>query len=109
MKSEIFVKKWVDYSSKYGLGYLLSNGSTGVYFNDSTKMVAHPKNMYYFQIKDILSIWKKNIMKNKMKLSNIILKIFPKIFKKKSLCLITLKITWKEKKTLQLLYLLILS
>lgn len=35
----IFVKKWVDYSSKYGLGYLLSNGQTGIYFNDSSKMV----------------------------------------------------------------------
>jgi polo-like kinase 1 len=33
------VKKWVDYSSKYGLGYLLSNSSTGVFFNDSTKIL----------------------------------------------------------------------
>jgi polo-like kinase 1 len=33
------VKKWVDYSNKYGLGYLLSDGSTGVYFNDSTKII----------------------------------------------------------------------
>ena len=31
--------KWVDYSSKYGLGYLLSNGCTGVFFNDSTKII----------------------------------------------------------------------
>jgi polo-like kinase 1 len=37
--SPIYVKKWVDYSSKYGLGYLLSDGSTGIYFNDSSKMV----------------------------------------------------------------------
>lgn len=37
--SEIHVKKWVDYSTKYGLGYLLSDGSTGVYFNDSTKII----------------------------------------------------------------------
>jgi polo-like kinase 1 len=29
----------VDYSTKYGLGYLLSDGSTGVYFNDSTKII----------------------------------------------------------------------
>jgi polo-like kinase 1 len=33
------VKKWVDYSTKYGLGYLLSDGCTGVYFNDSTKII----------------------------------------------------------------------
>lgn len=36
---DVWVRKWVDYSSKYGLGYLLSNGSTGVFFNDSTKIV----------------------------------------------------------------------
>jgi polo-like kinase 1 len=38
-QSEIFVKKWVDYSSKYGLGYLLSNGNVGVFFNDCTKII----------------------------------------------------------------------
>jgi len=32
----------VDYTSKYGLGFLLSNGSAGVYFNDSTKIVQSP-------------------------------------------------------------------
>lgn len=37
--TEICVKKWVDYSTKYGLGYLLTDGSTGVYFNDSTKII----------------------------------------------------------------------
>jgi len=42
-KSEVWVKKWVDYSSKYGLGYLLSNGLTGVFFNDSTKIILDPK------------------------------------------------------------------
>jgi len=42
-KNEVWVKKWVDYSSKYGLGYLLSNGITGVFFNDSTKIVLDPK------------------------------------------------------------------
>lgn len=39
MLNQLYVKKWVDYSTKYGLGYLLSDGSTGVYFNDSTKMI----------------------------------------------------------------------
>eukprot|EP00828_Plagiopyla_frontata_P008236 TRINITY_DN1407_c0_g3_i2.p1 TRINITY_DN1407_c0_g3~~TRINITY_DN1407_c0_g3_i2.p1 ORF type:complete len:384 (+),score=53.97 TRINITY_DN1407_c0_g3_i2:341-1492(+) len=46
-KSEVWVRKWVDYSSKYGLGYLLSNGSTGVFFNDSTKIILHPKATYF--------------------------------------------------------------
>jgi hypothetical protein len=47
-RPEIYVKKWVDYSSKYGLGYLLSNGGTGVFFNDSTKIVLDPKTKYFF-------------------------------------------------------------
>jgi polo-like kinase 1 len=41
--SDVWVKKWVDYSSKYGLGYLLSNGATGVFFNDSSKILLNPK------------------------------------------------------------------
>lgn len=41
--AEIWVKKWVDYSSKYGLGYLLSNGFTGVFFNDSSKIIFNPQ------------------------------------------------------------------
>eukprot|EP00961_Rhodomonas_salina_P190167 2565653-Rhodomonas_salina.1 len=31
----VWVSKWVDYSKKYGLGYRLSNGNYGVFFNDS--------------------------------------------------------------------------
>ena len=37
--AKISVKKWVDYSSKYGLGYLLSDGSIGIFFNDSSKLI----------------------------------------------------------------------
>lgn len=40
--AEVWVKKWVDYSTKYGLGYYLSNEATGVFFNDSTKIVLDP-------------------------------------------------------------------
>jgi polo-like kinase 1 len=39
----LWVSKWVDYSSKYGLGYILSNGCAGVYFNDATKIVTNSK------------------------------------------------------------------
>lgn len=46
-EAEVWVKKWVDYSSKYGLGYYLSNDATGVFFNDSTKIVLDP-NGYHF-------------------------------------------------------------
>lgn len=35
----LWVAKWVDYSSKYGVGYMLSDGTVGIYFNDATKMV----------------------------------------------------------------------
>lgn len=41
------MKKWVDYSSKYGLGYYLSNEATGVYFNDSTKIVLDPNGFHF--------------------------------------------------------------
>lgn len=46
-KQEVWVKQWVDYSSKYGLGYLLSNGSCGVFFNDSTKIIMDPSSTYF--------------------------------------------------------------
>ena len=41
-QEEVWVKKWVDYSTKYGLWYYLSNEATGVFFNDSTKIVLDP-------------------------------------------------------------------
>ncbi|CAI5730633.1 unnamed protein product [Peronospora destructor] len=36
----LWICQWVDYTSKYGIGYMLSNGESGVYFNDSTKMIS---------------------------------------------------------------------
>ncbi|CAN0427757.1 unnamed protein product, partial [Hapterophycus canaliculatus] len=38
----VWVTRYVDYSSKYGLGFLLSDGSAGVYFNDATKIALEP-------------------------------------------------------------------
>ena len=46
-EAEVWVKKWVDYSTKYGLGYYLSNESTGVFFNDSTKIVLDPNGHHF--------------------------------------------------------------
>lgn len=46
-QQEVYVKKWVDYSTKYGLGYLLSNGSSGVFFNDCTKLILDPTKEYF--------------------------------------------------------------
>ena len=37
--ARVWVVRYVDYTSKYGLGFLLNTGSAGVYFNDSTKIV----------------------------------------------------------------------
>ena len=45
--NEVWVKKWVDYSSKYGLGYCLSNEATGVFFNDSTKICLDPNGHHF--------------------------------------------------------------
>ena len=47
---DTWVKKWVDYSSKYGLGYLLSNNFSGVFFNDSSKIILNPKTKWFFYI-----------------------------------------------------------
>lgn len=46
-EQEVYIQKWVDYSVKYGVGYLLSNGHTGVFFNDYTIIVYNPKTNYF--------------------------------------------------------------
>lgn len=46
------VLKWYDYSTKYGLGYILSNGTIGVSFNDGAKLVVPPGNAFEYLTKD---------------------------------------------------------
>lgn len=60
----VWVTKWVDYSTKYGLGYLLSDHSAGVFFNDSTKIVAEDKGacFYYYERKAISSTEKQDVL-----------------------------------------------
>ncbi|KAF2074231.1 hypothetical protein CYY_004477 [Polysphondylium violaceum] len=36
----IYITKYADFSNKYGLSYVLSNGFIGSYFNDSTKIIS---------------------------------------------------------------------
>ena len=50
----IWVKNWIDYTSKYGLAYILTNGTIGVYFNDSTKLLLDndEKKFNYIYTKD---------------------------------------------------------
>jgi len=43
IKRDISVLEYVDYSAKYGVGYLLSDNSFGVFFNDSTKILYEPE------------------------------------------------------------------
>jgi polo-like kinase 1 len=63
---EILISKWIDYSSKYGLAYLLSNGCTGVYFNDSSKIVLNPTSgvLEYVDRKNITDIPTRHTLKN---------------------------------------------
>ena len=42
------IQQYVDFSTKYGIGYLLTNGVYGVLFNDSTKIVLDP-NLFDFE------------------------------------------------------------
>lgn len=62
--TQVWVTKWVDYSSKYGLGYLLSDMSAGVFFNDSTKIVAESSGsqFYYYERKAVAANEKQDVM-----------------------------------------------
>ncbi|CAH8450431.1 unnamed protein product [Dicrocoelium dendriticum] len=44
-----WISKWVDYSDKYGLGYQLCDNSSGVVFNDVTRLIlaANLENLQY--------------------------------------------------------------
>ena len=56
--SETFLRKWVE-AEKYGLGYILSNGHVGVYFNDNTKIVYKPngRNFAYIDSNDKATLY----------------------------------------------------
>lgn len=47
---KILISKWIDYTSKYGVGYKLSDGSYGVLFNDSTKLVVAKDNYQFYYL-----------------------------------------------------------
>ncbi|EJU02268.1 Pkinase-domain-containing protein [Dacryopinax primogenitus] len=47
----VFVQSWVDYSHKYGMGYALTDGTTAVYFNDSTSLVLSPDDNHMDYVK----------------------------------------------------------
>ncbi len=45
--AQYYLTKWVDYTSKYGMGFILSDGSVGVYFNDATKILLYPNGVEF--------------------------------------------------------------
>lgn len=44
---KIFIVSWVDYCSKYGMGYALTDGTVGVHFNDSTTIALSPDKHHF--------------------------------------------------------------
>ena len=48
---KINIISFVDYSTKYGLGYLINNRTYGVYFNDSSLMSIDGDKKYFLMIK----------------------------------------------------------
>lgn len=44
---KIWLKKWIDCSSKYGLAFMFSNGYYGVYYNDSSKIMSGSENKVF--------------------------------------------------------------
>lgn len=34
-----YVKKWVNYAEKFGIGFILNNGIIGIMFNDKSRIV----------------------------------------------------------------------
>jgi polo-like kinase 1 len=60
----VYVTKFIDYSSKYGLGYQLSDNSTGVFFNDATKIVIEERgnNFFYYERMAVSNTEKQDVM-----------------------------------------------
>ncbi|SCZ93449.1 BZ3500_MvSof-1268-A1-R1_Chr6-3g08667 [Microbotryum saponariae] len=44
---KVFITSWVDYTHKYGTAYSLTDGTAGLYFNDSTTMVLSPDKNHF--------------------------------------------------------------
>lgn len=57
-----WISKWVDYSDKYGIGFMLCDNSVGVLFNDATRAMLHANanNMQYLDKEFQESFFTKN-------------------------------------------------
>ena len=67
---DCFVSRFCDQSEKYGLGYLLINGTVGACFNDSSRMVLDPHQQfiqywdtYTEQVPEVVTIFDKRLAK----------------------------------------------
>ncbi|CAO2641441.1 Inactive serine/threonine-protein kinase PLK5 [Lemmus lemmus] len=53
----LWAPKWVDYSLKYGFGYLLSDGGSGVLFQDGSHMALRPQGGHVSYQPDQGTLW----------------------------------------------------
>jgi polo-like kinase 1 len=87
-KNNIMITKFIDLSDKCGIGYILTNGDVGAYFNDSTKMVRIKCTLNFVYINElgkmILINTKKKISDNDHKTKINALLLFNKSFIKNS-------------------------
>jgi len=43
---KIYIRKYFDFSQKYGIGYVMSTGAYGIIFNDDTKIFLDAQSKY---------------------------------------------------------------
>lgn len=55
----VWVTKWVDYSNKYGFGFMLSSDAMGVLFNDTSRILMSPdgRSIQYYDLTGRLSAY----------------------------------------------------
>ena len=73
---DIWVTKWIDFSNKYGLGYILNNGFFGVFFNDNSKIIVNPVTKSFCYIH-------RNIIDNQETINSYNIENYPKELQKK--------------------------
>ncbi|GAB1598412.1 mucin-5AC-like isoform X1 [Argonauta hians] len=73
-----WISKWVDYSDKYGIGYMLCDNSFGVLFNDSTRLIvmANEEYMEYIDRNNVESYFTMTDYPDEHKKKVILLKYF---------------------------------
>ncbi|WVQ94034.1 hypothetical protein IAU59_001112 [Kwoniella sp. CBS 9459] len=48
---KVFVVSWLDYCTKYGMGFAMTDGTVSVHFNDSTSLVLAPGKQHFDDIR----------------------------------------------------------